>query len=192
MNDVILDFVITAETPLTVGMVSEKTGMDQKIVEEQLEKLVKENQLHKREFFLEKGIIRPVYWTSNVIPFSYQDPIVTSPFSQPFNYKDTNIRLTDAQLEQEKVWLQQHLRKVSSELENLKHLSAMKITEEEENKLDELKKKWINVSQELLEALLKKIRFNNPNVTMNQLLQQNKIDPELVRWNSEDEEFNPL
>ena len=192
MTTAIMDYILKAEIPVTIEHLMEKLSLDQNVVEEELERLTAANQLHKRSFSCSDGVSKSVYWASNIITFSNQESVITTPFTPPFDYNEASERLTDAQLAQEKAWLQNRLRKLNSEYENTKHLSSITINPDDETKLETLTKKWLASSQELLEALHKKLQESNPDLTMNRLIQQNKIDPNLIKWDPEQEQFNSV
>ena len=191
----LLDFLLNCSSPLTLEDIASQVGRDQSEVEEELNKLLQDNSIRKRIIQTKSDLNgqlqqRSIYWTSSLIPFISNDSIITSPFNSPFEHGTVLERLTDQQLQQEKIWLQTKLRKINSEYENLLHRSKKKITEEEENLLDSLKQKWLNATQEMLDDLLSKYKNFNSEITMKRLLQELKIDPKAVKWNDEDECFD--
>ncbi|KAK8895839.1 hypothetical protein M9Y10_013724 [Tritrichomonas musculus] len=192
----LLSFFLNATSPLTLEDIVSQTGRDQSDVEKELNTLLEENSIRKRVVTTKSNEsdgnsqTKAIYWPSSIIPFISTEPIITSPFQLPFDHSKVLDRLTDQQLQQEKVWLQTKLRKVNAEFENLQHRANKKITEEEEKLLDSLTLKWLNATQEMLEDLVSKIKNTNPEMNMNRLLHELRIDPKTVKWNSEDECFD--
>jgi hypothetical protein len=187
----LLEFLLGSESPLTLETIAESVGKPVSDVEVQLEELLSENAVRKRVFILEDGSSRSVFWPSSLIPFAeQQSPIITSPFSSPFDHQQVLERLSDLQLQQEKSWLQSKLRKINSEFENLQHLAKSKVDPEGEKELDNLAAKWLSASHEMLWNLLGKMKKMNGEMTMPKLLREMRIDPESVKWNEETEDFD--
>lgn len=193
----LLDFLLSCKSPLTLEDIASQIGSDQSEVEVELQKLLEDNSVRKRVIKTspdENGTIqeKSVYWTSTLIPFVSNEPIITSPFNSPFEHSEVLERLTDQQLQQEKIWLQTKLRKVNAEYENLLHRSKKKFDEKEEKMLETLALSWLKASQEMLQDFLSNIKNFDSEMTMKVLLQKLGIDPKTVKWNAEEEWFDPI
>ena len=186
----LLDLLLTVETPLTLPAIVEKYGHTEDETKEEIEKLLSQNFLRKREFKNKDGNIISVYWTPRLIPFADSKPIVTSPFPDPFDHEAVLERLSDQQISQEKVWLQTKMRKLNQEYENLLHRSKHSFSPEKEAELDEITKKWVNSCQEMLYELRSKLREKGQEMSMADLIKNLQIDPETVHWNREEEDFD--
>lgn len=184
----VLDFLIKSESPVALHLILEGVPMKEPEILNELDQLLSKGLVKCRSFQTEEGE-KKVYWTPSTIPFIVQNPIITNPFSSPFDHQEVLQRLTDSQLQQEKTWLQTKLRKLNSEFENLQHLAKTKIDEQEEKNLDELTKKWMSAIHEMLWNLLSKTKNNNPDLTMDKLLKELRISPESVKWSENDEDF---
>ncbi|EAY07196.1 hypothetical protein TVAG_050110 [Trichomonas vaginalis G3] len=185
----LLEFLIAQDEPLTTQIICEKYGKPEETILPEIEKLLSENQIHKRDFQDKDGKTVSVYWSARLIPFVESKPIVTSPFSDPFDHSKALERLNDAQLAQEKIWLQTHLRKLNSEYENLAHRSKHKFSPEDEKELDDVTIKWVNACQEMLYELKSKLRQKGTEMSMTDLIKNLQIDPRLVYWNPDEEDF---
>ena len=185
----LFDLLLAADSPRTAASLAKETNRPVSEIEEELAKLLSENTIRKRIFQLPDGKSESVYWSSTQITFSDEQPIITSPFTQPFDHQRALERLSDAQLQQEKSWLQTRLRKVDSELRHLQHMAKTKIDADGEARLDALSEKWMNAIHEMLWDLLSKAKQNNPEMTMSKMLRELRIEPETVGWNNVEEDF---
>ena len=183
------DLLLATDSPRTAASLAKETNRPVSEIEEELAKLLSENAIRKRIFQLPDGKSESVYWSSTQITFSDEQPIITSPFTQPFDHQRALERLSDAQLQQEKSWLQTRLRKVDSELRHLQHMAKTKIDADGEARLDALSEKWMNAIHEMLWDLLSKAKQNNPEMTMAKMLRELRIEPETVGWNNDEEDF---
>ena len=186
----LLEFLLNSTTPMTSEEIAEKVGRALEDVENELDDLLSKNNLRKRVFLGPDGSKKSVYWTSSLIPFVEHDPIISNPFDDPFDHQSVLERLSDQQLQQEKVWIQTKLRKINSEYENLQCLAKKKISEESEKKIDEVAKKWLDAIHDMLYDLLSKLKKMNSEMNMNKLLRELRIDPKVVKWNPENEDFD--
>lgn len=185
----LFDFMLTVDEPLTAASIAEAYGHPLDEVEAGLETLLAENSIRKRVFKSKDGSDVAIFWSPRIIPYADQTPIITSPFSDPYDHKQTMERLNDQQITQEKIWLQTKIRKLKSEYENLTHRSRHKFTQKDEDELDDVIKRWVTVCQDSLTDLRNKLRDNGTNMTMNDLIKNLQIDPELVHWDPEEEDF---
>lgn len=184
----LLDFLLRAESPVSHQHILDEFPMAATAITAELDQLLSKGLIKCRTLQTPDGEQR-IYWTPSTIPFISQTPIITSPFSSPFDHQEVLQRLTDSQLQQEKTWLQTKLRKLNSEFENLQHLAKTKIDEQEEQNLDALTKKWMGAIHEMLWSLLSKMKGSNPDLTMDRLLRELRISPESVGWSESDEDF---
>lgn len=185
----LFDLLLAADAPRTAASLATETGRDVTDIEQELSKLLSENAIRKRVFSLPDGGSEAVYWSSTQITFSEEQPIITSPFAQPFDHQRALERLSDSQLQQEKSWLQTRLRKIDSELKHMQHLAKMKIDDESESRLDALSDKWLTAIREMLWDLLAKAKKSNPEMTMEKMLRELRIENETVGWNNDEEDF---
>ena len=184
----LLSVFMSSDSPLTAPQIASNCGLTSDHVEECLQELIRANSVHTRSFFRD-GETKSVYWSSYQIPITERQPMTTSPFSEPFDHRSAVERLSDAQIQQEKTWLQNRLRKVNADLENLQYRSKLKIDEESEQKLDELADQWMSANHEMLWDLLSLAKKNNPYMTMDRLLMELRIQPETVGWDKDEEDF---
>ena len=185
----LFELLLSSDSPRTSNSLAEETGRGLEDIEQELERLLSENAIRKRVFPLGDGKSKAVYWSSSQITFTEQQPIITSPFSEPFSHQEALERLSDSQLQQEKSWLQTKLGKVDSDLKHMQYLAKVKIDEEKEAQLDELADKWMNAIHDMLWDLLSKAKKANSEMTMDRVLRELRIDPETVGWNKEEEDF---
>ncbi|OHT14022.1 hypothetical protein TRFO_15678 [Tritrichomonas foetus] len=185
----LLDFLLSCTSPLTLEDIAKQVGREIDDVEKELDNLISENNLRKRMINLPDGSSKSIYWASSLIPFIEQEPIITIPFAQPYDHRNVLERLTDQQLLQEKLRLQITLRKINSEYENLQHLAKINVSEESEKVIDDLTEKWMSAVHEMLYDMLSLMRKTNPEMNMDRLLKELRIDPVSVKWNAEDEDF---
>lgn len=194
----LLDFLLNAQSPLTLEDISKRVGRDQAEVEKDLEKLLQDNHLRKRivtiTVTLDNGTKeeqqRSIYWTSSLLPFVSSDPIITTPFKSPFDYGNLLERLTDQRLQQEKLLIQTKLRKLNTEYENLLLRSKRKISDEDEQKLEDLTKQWLDASRQMLYDILSELKQRDSTFTMAKLLNMFHIDFDFIKWNAEEECFD--
>ena len=191
MDSKLLDLLLKSKEPKTLDIICEESGQTKEEVVAELDTLLSSNFIRKREFPSENGETISVYWASHLIPFGDSKPIVTSPFPDPFDQTVALERLNDQQLQQEKLLLQTKLRKLNADLSNLMHRSKQNFQKEKEAELDEIIKKWVNACQEMLYELKSKLKQQGTEITMSSLIQNLRINPETVRWNVEEEDFDP-
>ena len=161
MSSALVEFLLNCTSPLTLEDIASQVGRDQHEVEEELESLLRENSIRKRLIKLKSDDndtnvqYKSIYWTSSLIPFISHEPIITSPFQLPFEHYTVLERLTDQQLQQEKIWLQTKLRKINSEYENLLHRSKLKYTEEDEELLKKGHQKNFNAKKKKMNRTIR-------------------------------------
>lgn len=184
----LLEFLLSQDEPLTKEAICEKFGQPVDVVDPQLDKLLADGNIKTRDFNID-GKTVSIFWTPRLIPYTETKPIVTSPFPVPFDHAKALERLNDSQLSQEKVWLQTHLRKLNSEYENLLHRSKHKFSASDEKELDDVTIKWATTCQEMLYELKSKLHNQGTDITMTNLIKNLQIDPKLVYWNPDEEDF---
>ena len=183
----LLDLLLTKDYPITYEKLSKEYIKND--IDIELNKLLNENNIHKRDFKLSNNKITSVYWTSRIIPFYNPQSIITSPFSEPFSHQIALERLNDSQLQQEKIWLQANLRKINTEYENLTHRAKIKFSEETENELDEICRRWATACQEMIQEIKSILKKKGTELSIQQILKNLSIDPKNVYWNEQEEEF---
>lgn len=188
MNE-ILDYMLSQTAPSTVSSISSDTGKAEEEIKAALEQLMEENKIRCRHFVMD-GKDVSVYWVSSLIPFVDQASLVTSPFESPFDHQQVLERLSDQQLQQEKNWIQTKLRKVDDQNKNYQHLLKSTYSKEDEEKLMAQTQKWLNVVHEMLWDLVSILKKRGQDVTMDKLIKDLRIDPELVKWNADEEDFD--
>lgn len=176
---------MSKDTPICIKQVCIDCSVSEETVIEEINKLVDERKIYKRVFG--GGVV--VVWSSKIIPFIDDEPIITSPFKEPFSYRVALERLSDSQLLQEKINLQTSLRKANRELDSLIHRSKRKFKQTDEKELDDAALKWASVCQDILHEIRSKLRNQGNNVSMKDLIKNLSVNPELVFWNETEEDF---
>ena len=186
----LLELLLTVDEPLTFNAIVEKYEHSEEETKEELEKLLSQNFIRKREFpSTNEGETISIYWTPRLIPFADSKPIITSPFPEPFDHESALERLSDQQISQEKIWLQTKLRKLNQEYENLLHRSKHTFSPEKEQEIDDITQKWVNACQEMLYEMKRKLKEKGQEMSMTDLIKNLQIDPNTVHWDPEEEDF---
>ena len=180
---------MSLDEPISFSGIVEKYGHSPEETREEIEKLMSQNFLRKRQFPTEEGEMIEIFWTPRLIPFVDSKPIITSPFPDPFNHQAALDRLSDQQISQEKMWLQTKLRKLNQEYENLLHRAKHTFSPEKEKEIDDITNKWVVACQEMLYELKSKLRQNGTEITMQELIKNLQIDPQTVHWDPDEEDF---
>jgi hypothetical protein len=184
----LLTHLLGCDAPATLASIASSTGRPESEVEPDLAALLSAGKLRMRAFATPGGPVA-FYWPCSLIPFRDESPIITSPFGSPFDHRGCLDRLSDAQLQQERAWLQAKYRSVNQEYERLQHAARIRVDRAAEADLDARTAKWAAANQEMLRDMLALTRRLNAAMTMARLLQDLRIRPETVGWNDEDEDF---
>lgn len=188
-------YILSLNEPFLLKNVSETldVGFDQ--IEAAIEELSEENLIRKRMIDNENQNEKIyLYWTSRVIQFTNNDncPLITSPFDGDFDHKKQLDKLTDQQISQEKIRLKTEIRKVRQDIDYINLRAKKKFLKEDEEELEEVTKKWLNVCQDGLYELQKKLKERGQDMSMNDLIKKLRINPKTVKWNEDDEDFETI